>query len=61
MGVRGYITAYDAQTGKQVWRFYTVPDQPGKNTEEYLKEAESTWPANGGSWAAAAPSGIDGL
>jgi hypothetical protein len=43
MGVRGYITAYDAQTGKQVWRFYTVPDQPGKNTEEYLKKAESTW------------------
>ena len=43
MGVRGYITAYDAQTGKQAWRFYTVPDQPGKNTEEYLKKAESTW------------------
>ena len=24
-GVRGYVTAYDAQTGKQAWRFYTVP------------------------------------
>ncbi len=43
MGVRGYITAYDAQTGKQVWRFYTVPDAPGKNTEKYLKDAEKTW------------------
>ncbi len=42
-GVRGYVTAYDAQTGKQVWRFYTVPDQPGKNTAEYLKKAEATW------------------
>ncbi|WP_298286830.1 PQQ-dependent dehydrogenase, methanol/ethanol family [Novosphingobium sp.] len=43
MGVRGYVTAYDAQTGKQVWRFYTVPDMPGKNDEEYLKKAETTW------------------
>ncbi|MBN8818280.1 MAG: PQQ-dependent dehydrogenase, methanol/ethanol family [Sphingomonas sp.] len=42
-GVRGYVTAYDANTGKQAWRFYTVPDQPGKNTAEYLKKAEATW------------------
>ena len=28
--VRGYVTAYDAETGKQVWRFYTVPGEPGK-------------------------------
>jgi quinohemoprotein ethanol dehydrogenase len=28
-GVRGYITAYDAATGKQVWRFYTVPNATG--------------------------------
>ncbi|MCC6941845.1 MAG: PQQ-dependent dehydrogenase, methanol/ethanol family [Novosphingobium sp.] len=43
MGVRGYVTAYDAQTGKQLWRFYTVPDKPGNNDEEYLKKAEATW------------------
>ena len=43
MGVRGYITAYDAETGKQLWRFYTVPDKPGSNDEEYLKKAEATW------------------
>lgn len=43
MGVRGYVTAYDAETGKQVWRFYTVPDKPGNNDEEYLKKAEATW------------------
>jgi alcohol dehydrogenase (cytochrome c)/quinohemoprotein ethanol dehydrogenase len=43
MGVRGYVTAYDANTGKQVWRFYTVPDAPGKNKEAYLKKAEATW------------------
>ena len=48
MGVRGYITAYDANDGKQLWRFYTVPDQPGKNTAKYLQSAEATW--NGEWW-----------
>jgi quinohemoprotein ethanol dehydrogenase len=43
MGVRGYVTAYSADTGKQIWRFYTVPDAPGKNEAEYLKVAETTW------------------
>jgi quinohemoprotein ethanol dehydrogenase len=43
MGVRGYVTAYDANSGKQLWRFYTVPDKPGNNDEEYLKKAEATW------------------
>jgi quinohemoprotein ethanol dehydrogenase len=27
---RGLISAFDAQTGKRVWRFYTVPGEPGK-------------------------------
>jgi quinohemoprotein ethanol dehydrogenase len=26
LGVRGYLTAYDAETGKKIWRFYTVPN-----------------------------------
>ena len=30
MGVRGYVSAYDAETGRLVWRFYTVPGEPGK-------------------------------
>lgn len=29
-GARGFVTAYDAVTGRQVWRFYTVPGEPGK-------------------------------
>ncbi len=42
-GVRGYVTAYHADSGKQLWRFYTVPDAPGKNRADYLKKAEATW------------------
>ena len=29
-GVRGWISAFDAETGKQVWRFYTVPGNPAE-------------------------------
>ena len=33
-GIRGFIDAYDAQTGKRAWRFYTIPGpgEPGNNT-----------------------------
>lgn len=33
-GIRGFVDAYDARTGKQVWRFYTVPGpgEPGHET-----------------------------
>ena len=32
--IRGYIAAYDAKTGKEVWRFYTIPGpgEPGNET-----------------------------
>lgn len=43
-GVRGYFSAYDAETGKQAWRFYTVPGDPKKPYEhEELKDAAKTW------------------
>ena len=43
-GVRGYITAYDAKTGKQLWRFYTVPGNPSEPFEQpILKTAAKTW------------------
>ena len=29
-GMRGYVTAYDEESGKQVWRFYVVPAIPAK-------------------------------
>jgi alcohol dehydrogenase (cytochrome c)/quinohemoprotein ethanol dehydrogenase len=44
MGVRGYITAYDADTGRQIWRFYTVPGEPSKRFESpALERAAKTW------------------
>ena len=43
-GVRGYVTAYDAATGKQVWRFYTVPGDPAQGFESKAMEmAAQTW------------------
>ncbi len=34
MGIRGYISAFDAKTGKEVWRFYTIPapGEPGNDS-----------------------------
>jgi len=43
-GVRGYISAYDAETGKLAWRFYTVPGDPSKPFESKAMEmAARTW------------------
>ena len=48
-GVRGFITAYDAMSGKQAWRFYTVPGDPSKPFEsEAMEMAAKTW--NGDWW-----------
>jgi quinohemoprotein ethanol dehydrogenase len=41
--VRGYVTAYDAETGKQAWRFYTVPGNPAIDTDETTKMAAGSW------------------
>ena len=42
-GVRGYIAAYDAADGEELWRFYTVPGDEGDDAPEYLKAAAETW------------------
>lgn len=44
LGVRGYLTAYDAETGKQEWRFYCVPGNPDEPFEsEAMEKAAKTW------------------
>ncbi len=43
-GVRGFFSAYDVNTGKMVWRFYTVPGDPSKPFEHpELEAAAKTW------------------
>ncbi|MED5564788.1 MAG: PQQ-dependent dehydrogenase, methanol/ethanol family [Gemmatimonadota bacterium] len=43
-GVRGYVTAYDAETGEQTWRTYTVPGNPALGFEsEAMRLAARTW------------------
>ncbi len=43
-GVRGYVSAYDAETGALAWRFYTVPGDPARGFESpALERAAKTW------------------
>jgi PQQ-dependent dehydrogenase (methanol/ethanol family) len=52
-GVRGYITAYDAKTGAQKWRWFTVPGDPSKPFEdESMERAAKTWDPAGKWWEA---------
>ena len=47
-GVRGALVAYDAETGKEVWRFWTVPGDPSKPFEsKALERAAKTWHGEG--------------
>ena len=46
--VRGYVTTYEAATGKQLWRFYTVPGDPAKGpdgaaSDSIMATAAKTW------------------
>ena len=52
-GVRGYITAYDADTGAQKWRWFTVPGDPSKPFEDAsMAKAAKTWDPSGKYWEA---------
>lgn len=47
-GIRGFVDAYDAVTGKQLWRFYTIPapGEPGNDTwsgDSWKQGAGATW------------------
>jgi quinohemoprotein ethanol dehydrogenase len=45
---RGYIDAYDAENGKRLWRFWTIPDDPAKGFEnDAMKMAAATWKTPG--------------
>ena len=42
--IRGYVTTYDAESGKQLWRFHVVPGNPADGFESKAMEmAAKTW------------------
>ena len=48
MGIRGFLAAYDAETGREVWRFKTIPaeGEPGHDTwkgDSWLHGGASVW------------------
>jgi quinohemoprotein ethanol dehydrogenase len=49
-GARGFMAAYDAASGRFLWRFFLVPGDPSKGFEDdAMKRAADTW--NGEWWA----------
>src|SRR3546814_7119370 len=53
-GVRGYVTAYDADTGKLRWRFYTAPNptkaKDGAASDDiFASKGNATW-SDKGEW-----------
>jgi quinohemoprotein ethanol dehydrogenase len=43
-GARGYVTAYEQATGKQAWRFFTVPGSPEQNLgDPVMEKIAGTW------------------
>ena len=50
-GVRGYVTAYDAETGNQAWRWFVVPGDPDKpHEDDSMAAAAKTWDPAGKYW-----------
>jgi quinohemoprotein ethanol dehydrogenase len=50
-GARGWIAAYNAQTGEEEWRFWTVPGNPELGFEaDHLRMAAETWPKDKPFW-----------
>ena len=51
LGARGYVTAYDAETGAQAWRWFTVPGDPSQPFEDdSMTRAAKTWDPAGKYW-----------
>jgi quinohemoprotein ethanol dehydrogenase len=43
-GVRGYVSAYEVESGSLAWRFYTVPGAPGQVPKDpVMALARKTW------------------
>ena len=53
-GIRGHVTAYNAMTGDQVWRWYSIPAPKGDST--FDDKAPNGW---FGTWPTSTPDGAD--
>src|SRR6478736_3057690 len=53
-GIRGHVTAYDAATGRQMWRWYSIPAPQGDPTFDPI--APNGW---WGKWVTTTPAGSD--
>jgi len=47
---RGFIDAYDPETGERIWRFYTVPDAGEPGSETWPDDPEVLARGGGGTW-----------
>jgi alcohol dehydrogenase (cytochrome c) len=48
-GIRGFIVAYDVETGAELWRFNTVPAPGDPGYESWEDPAQEAWKTGGGS------------
>ena len=56
-GARGYVTAYDQASGKQLWRFYTTPGSSDQNRgDPVMERAAATW--HGEFWKTGSGGGV---
>ncbi len=58
-GIRAYVSAYDAETGKLDWRFYTIPGDPSKPAESAaMAAAAKTWDPSSKYWVLGGGGGV---
>jgi quinohemoprotein ethanol dehydrogenase len=48
MGIRGFVAAYDVETGKEAWKFYLTPGDPAKGpdgaaSDDIMEMMRKTW------------------
>jgi len=47
---RGYVTAYDAETGEQIWKTYSIPEEPRLTGETNSEGTPTFHPAGAPAW-----------
>jgi alcohol dehydrogenase (cytochrome c) len=53
LGIRGHLMAFDAKSGQELWRFYTIPlaDEKGGDSWDNQPPSETSIPGGGGFWS----------